>query len=36
MDRAWNTLKVPKLLVDGDHGSDNDYRDSELVMLNAR
>jgi len=36
MDQAWNALMVPTLLMDGDHGGDNDYRDSELVMSNAR
>jgi len=36
MDRAWNVLMVPTLLVDGDHGGDDDYRDSELVVSNAR
>ena len=35
MDRAWNALMVPTLLVDGDHGCDDDYRDSEPVVSNA-
>jgi hypothetical protein len=36
MDRSWNALMAPTLLVDSDHGGDDDYRDSELVVSNAR